>query len=239
MNMPFLVIPALDLKDGRCVQLTQGDPKKVIVSLDAPVDIALRWQEMGAPRLHVVDLDGAIGGVRKNQSLVEEIIRGLDIPVQLGGGIRKIEDARKLLDLGAERVILGTLAMENPSVVEKLAEKYGRERITVALDARDGLVVVRGWKEKTSIRAVEAVKKFESHASEVLFTNVDVEGLMKGIREEPIREMVASTSLGVIAAGGITTLSDLERIKRAGALGAVVGAALYTGKIDYRSALKL
>ncbi len=237
--MPFLVIPALDLKDGKCVQLTQGDPKKVIISLDDPLDIALEWQEMGAPRLHVVDLDGAIGGVRKNQPLVEEIIYELDIPIQLGGGIRSIDDAQVFLDLGTERVILGTLAMERPSTVEKLAEKYGRDRITVALDEKDGRVVVRGWNEKTNIRAAEAVKSFETNASEVLFTNVDVEGLLEGIREEPIREMVASTSLGVIVAGGITTLSDLDRIKRAGALGAVVGAALYTGKIDYKKALRL
>lgn len=234
----MLVIPALDLKDKKCVRLAQGDPRKKTIELENPLEIARRWESLGAPRLHLVDLDGAIGGVRKNEQIVKEIIRELAIPVQFGGGIRSIEDARLFLDLGAEKVILGTIAIQEPEVIERLTEKYGRERIIVALDSRSGRVVVKGWTEKTEVKAVEIVEKFEKSASEVLFTNVNVEGMMQGIDERVVKEMVDSTSLGVLISGGITSLGDIEKIEKLGAKGVVIGSALYKGKIDFRDALK-
>lgn len=237
--MSFLIIPALDLKDGKCVQLVQGDPSRKIIELGNPADIALSWEKLGAERLHLVDLDGAIGGKRKNQKLVEQIIAKLEIPVQFGGGIRDIDDARFFLDIGAEKVIIGTLAVREQDTIKKLAEKYGRERVIIALDSKDGMVVTKGWREKTDMRASEIVKNYEKCASEILFTNVNVEGLMKGIDEKAIEEVVSATSLGVIVAGGIATLEDIKRVKKLGAFGAVIGSALYTGKINLEEALKI
>lgn len=234
----MLVIPALDLKDGKCVQLRQGDPRKKTIELENPLEIARNWEALGAPRLHLVDLDGAIGGERKNEQIVREIIQELAIPVQFGGGIRSIEDARLFLDLGAEKIIIGTIAIQEPKIIEKLAEKYGGERIIVALDSRGGKVVVKGWTESTDIKAAEIVKKFEENVSEVLFTNVDVEGMMKGIDEKTIKEMVDATSLGVLVSGGVASLDDVKKIKKLGAEGVVIGSALYRGKIDFKEALK-
>ncbi|MFH1774436.1 MAG: 1-(5-phosphoribosyl)-5-[(5-phosphoribosylamino)methylideneamino]imidazole-4-carboxamide isomerase [Methanobacteriota archaeon] len=233
----MLVIPALDLKDKKCVRLIQGDPERKTIELENPLEIAKNWESLGAPRLHLVDLDGAIGGTRKNESIVREIIGELTIPVQFGGGIRSLEDARLFLDAGAAKVVLGTIAIQKPEIIEKLAEKYGRERIIIALDSRNGRVVIKGWTERTGIKAAEIVRKFEKNASEVLFTNVDVEGMMKGIDEKAVKEMVDSTSLGVIVSGGIASLKDIEKIKKFGAKGVVIGSALYTGKINYREAL--
>lgn len=234
----FLVIPALDLKDGKCVRLRQGDPRKKTIELENPLEIARKWESLGAPRLHLVDLDGAIGGARKNEQIAIEIIRGLGIPVQFGGGIRSIEDAGFFLDLGAEKIIIGTIAIQEPKIIEKLAEKYGRERIIIALDSKNGMVVIKGWTESTDIKAAEIVKKFERNASEILFTNVDVEGMMKGIDEKAIKEMIDSTSLGVLVSGGISSLEDVKKIKKLGAKGVVIGSALYKGKIDFVDALK-
>ncbi|MFQ6105544.1 MAG: HisA/HisF-related TIM barrel protein, partial [Candidatus Hydrothermarchaeaceae archaeon] len=152
---------------------------------------------------------------------------------------RKIEDARLFLDMGIEKVIIGTLAVKEPDVVKMLAEKYGRERIIVALDSKDGKVVIRGWREKTGKRAEEIVKNYEECASEILFTNVNVEGLMKGIDENRINEIVNSTSLGVIVSGGIASIKDVKKVKKSGAAGIVIGSALYTKKIDFKEALKI
>jgi phosphoribosylformimino-5-aminoimidazole carboxamide ribotide isomerase len=234
--MPFLVIPALDLKDGRCVQLVGGDPARRIAELEDPVGVALRWQEEGARRLHVVDLDGALEGRRRNEPIVREILEALDIPVQLGGGIRSRKDAQRFLEMGAERVILGTLAFREPSVLEALADLYGPERLIVALDSKGGEVVVKGWREGTGRKAGEALRAFEASVGGVLFTNVDVEGRMGGIRMEPIRDLIESTDLEVYVSGGIASLEDIEEVRRLGARGVVIGSALYTGKIRFREA---
>lgn len=234
----MLVIPALDLKDKKCVRLIQGDPKRKTVELENPLEIAKNWESLGAPRLHVVDLDGAIGGVRKNEQIVRKIVKELTIPVQFGGGIRSLEDARIFLDAGAAKVILGTTAIQESKMVEKLAEKYGRERIIIALDSKNDMVVIKGWTEDTRIKAAQAVKNFEKNAGEVLFTNVDVEGMMMGIDERVIKEMIDATSLGVLVSGGVASLDDIKKIKKLGAEGVVIGSALYKGKIDFREALK-
>ncbi len=237
--MSFLVIPALDLKEGRCVQLIGGDPGKKLVELENPVEIALRWQALGARRLHLIDLDAAIEGSTANRRLVEEIISALSIPVQLGGGIRSFAEARHFLELGAAKVILGTAALEQPEILERLLEEYGRERVIVAIDAKDGYVVVRGWRRRTRLRAGEAARKFARYASELLFTNVNVEGRMRGVDLSAVRQVVSATSAKVIVSGGITTLEDIKRVRELGAFGVVIGSALYTGRIDFRKALEL
>jgi len=227
------VIPALDLKDKKCVQLVQGDPSKKIVELEEPVSIAKHWEEKGARRLHLIDLDGAILGERKNESIVKEIVKELSIPVQFGGGIRSLEDAMHFLDLGVEKIILGTLAIKSPEIVEKLEEKYGKERIIIALDSKQGYVAIKGWKKTTKIKATELAKKFESLVEEFLFTNIDVEGKMGGINEKIIKEVISSTKAKVIVSGGISSVEDVKKIKSLGAGGVVIGSALYTGKISF------
>jgi len=231
--LEFLVIPALDLKDKKCVQLVQGDPSKKIVELEEPVSIAKHWEEKGARRLHLIDLDGAILGERKNESIVKEIVKELSIPVQFGGGIRSLEDAMHFLDLGVEKIILGTLAIKSPEIVEKLEEKYGKERIIIALDSKQGYVAIKGWKKTTKIKATELAKKFESLVEEFLFTNIDVEGKMGGINEKIIKEVISSTKAKVIVSGGISSVEDVKKIKSLGAGGVVIGSALYTGKISF------
>ncbi len=237
--MSFLVIPAVDLKNRKCVQLRQGNAEDVIISLDDPVDVALNWESLGARRLHVIDLDGAIDGQRINEDILIEIVKRSGVPVQFGGGVRSLEDAKSVLDLGVDKIILGTIALDNPQVVMDLADTYGKDRIIVALDSKDGKVVVKGWKEKTFLEATKIVERFEDTAGEVLFTNVNVEGLMKGFDEKIIEDLVRSTSLGVIVSGGVTTIDDVRKARNTGALGCVVGSALYTGKLDFKRALEV
>ncbi|MFQ5887561.1 MAG: 1-(5-phosphoribosyl)-5-[(5-phosphoribosylamino)methylideneamino]imidazole-4-carboxamide isomerase [Candidatus Hydrothermarchaeales archaeon] len=237
--MSFLVIPAVDLKNRKCVQLKQGVPEDIIIELDNPVEVALNWESQGAQRLHVIDLDGAIKGRRVNEDILIDIVKRSEVPVQFGGGIRSIEDAKRILDLGTDKIILGTIALDNPQVVSDLADMYGKERIIIALDSKDRKVVVRGWKEKTNLEATKIVESYEDTAGEVLFTNVNVEGLMEGFDEKIIEDLVQSTSLGVIVSGGITTIDDVKKARDTGALGCVIGSALYTGKLDFKNALEV
>lgn len=237
--MSFTVMPAVDLKEGKCVRLVQGDPRYRTVEINDPVEVALKWQARGAKRLHLVDLDGALAGERKNEELAFKIMQTLEIQVQFGGGIRAFEDASRLLDLGFEKIIIGTSAMKDSEMLAGLSDKYGSERLIVALDSRGGRVVTEGWVKDTGERPSEAAKRFESYASECLFTNVDVEGLVRGINNEAVAEMVKSTKMGVIASGGISTLKDIEAVKRAGASGVVIGTALYKGAIEFEKAVLL
>jgi len=238
--MPFKVIPAVDLKDGRCVQLVQGIPGTEVVSLKDPLGVALRWVEEGAEVLHIIDLDGAIKGNRVNAPLVERIVEECDVEIQVGGGIRSLEDINVLLSLGVDRVILGTLAINSPPLVKDLVEEFGGDIIMVALDAKDGWVTSHGWARKTKNRPSELGKKFESlGAGSLLFTNIDTEGLLRGVNPEPTRELVQSVRIPVIASGGITTLEDIKAIKKTGAVGVVVGTALYLGKFTLKEAKRV
>lgn len=233
----FLVIPAVDLKSGKCVQLRQGKEEDVILELDDPLEVAENWENLGAPRLHVVDLDGAIQGRRRNENILKKIVERVNIPIQFGGGIRSPQDVDHLLELGVSRIIIGTLALEKPKVLAEIANRHGRDKVTIALDSRRGEVVVRGWKKTTGVTPSQVVKGFEDYASEVLYTNVDVEGLMKGIVDERIKEVVESTDMEVIVSGGVSTVEDILKIKGLGARGVVIGSALYTGKLDFKEAL--
>lgn len=229
----FFVIPAIDLKDGRCVQLEQGHPEKVILSMEA-MEAAERWVSEGASILHVIDLDGAFRS-GKNFSLVKKIA-GLS-PIQLGGGIRSYQDAERCLSV-AERIIVGTLAVKNPEIVEKLSDEYSPERIMVALDSSLGKVLVDGWRKKTNIRVEELAKKFERIVGSFLFTNVDVEGRL-GVKMEPVKRLIKFTKNPVVVAGGISSIADIKEIRSSGAYGAVVGTALYKNRINLKEALKL
>ncbi len=240
--MIFEVIPAVDLRGGKCVQLVQGVPGSEIVSLDDPLAVALDWVEKGAKTLHLVDLDGAIEGKRKNAPIIERIVKVCKekrVSIQVGGGIRNFEDAAALLKLGVSRVILGTAALQSPELVKLLASTFGSSFITVALDAKNGRISIKGWTEECTQTPVEMGMKFqELGTGSLLFTNIDTEGLMKGVNPTPTKELVESVGIPVIASGGVSSLQDLKILKGTGAAGAVVGSALYTGRFTLQEAIE-
>jgi phosphoribosylformimino-5-aminoimidazole carboxamide ribotide isomerase len=238
--MTFALFPAVDLRGGKCVQLVGGVPGTEVVALDNPLAQAERWAAAGSDHLHIIDLDGAIQGERINALILSNIVRKLNLFIQVGGGIRTKEDAESLLGLGVDRIILGTAALENPGLVEDLASQYGSPRIMVALDIKRGLVTSEGWQKVTNKKAVELGQLFEQKgAGSILFTNIDVEGQQKGIDIIPTKQLVEAVKIPIIAAGGITTLSDILSLRDAGAGGAVVGTAIYTGKLNFREALRV
>ncbi len=218
----------------------QGQPGTEQVEIDNPVEVALSWQNMGAKMLHLIDLDGAFGDNQRNQEIIKSMVTELSIPIQMGGGIRSIDDATKLLQTGVERVILGTLAMENQDVVTQLSNEFGSEKIIVALDSKDGQVVVRGWTEKTQQSVPEMGKIMEdAGAGGILFTNVDYEGLLEGFNIAPLNELLKAVNIPVVYAGGVSSIDDLKILSSTEVYGVVIGSALYKGKIDFEEALNL
>ncbi|SFR33857.1 1-(5-phosphoribosyl)-5-[(5-phosphoribosylamino)methylideneamino] imidazole-4-carboxamide isomerase [Halogeometricum rufum] len=231
----FEVIPAVDMQDGEVVQLVQGE-RGTEKRYGDPVAAAERWVDEGASTLHLVDLDGAFEGERQNADAVEAVVAAVDVPVQLGGGIRTAADARELLELGVERVILGTAAVENPDVVAEISETHPGS-VMVSLDARDGEVVVSGWTEGTGLDPAEAAARYEElGAGAILFTDVDVEGKLEGVQTDVTRRVVDAVDIPVVASGGVASLSDVRALKEAGAAAAVVGTALYEGAFTLRDA---
>jgi len=231
----FQVIPAVDLQDGEVVQLVGGE-RGTGRRYGDPVEAARRWVEAGAETLHVVDLDGAFEGERENAPAVERIVDSVEVAVQLGGGIRTAEDAIDLLELGVDRVILGTAAVEDPDVVAEIAGEYPDAPV-VSLDAKGGEVVVAGWTEGTGLDPAEAAARFEDvGAAAILFTDVDVEGREAGVRTDPVRRVVEAVGIPVIASGGVATVEDVVALRDAGAAAVVVGTALYEGRFSLREA---
>lgn len=234
----MIIIPAVDLKNGKCVQLVQGEPGTEQVIIDNPDEVAMNWIQKGAKRLHVVDLDGALGS-GENLNIVKKIIEKSQVPVQMGGGIRTLEDAKKLLDAGITTVIIGTMAIKNPEYIEQLSEEYGSERICVSLDSKDNKVVTHGWTEFTDKSPLEYAKIFEEKgAGSILFTNVDVEGLLKGIDLKPVKELLSNLSIPIIYSGGITSLDDLKVLYDLGTDYVVIGSALYKGVINFEDTIQ-
>jgi len=239
MPKGFKVIPAVDLKDGKCVTLVGGDPSKRVAELRNPLRAARKWEKCGASILHLIDLDGAIEGMPANMAIVRRIVKSLRIPVQFGGGIRSVEAARKLLDSGVQRIILGTLALADPKIVSTLSTNYGRSRIMVALDFRAGKVLTHGWRSSTDIDPLSAARTYERlGAGSLLVTNVEVEGRLQGMPLEPIRRLVGAVGIDIVASGGISSIDDIMSIRSTGAAGAIVGAAIYTGRINLREAIE-
>ena len=221
------------------MQLVGGVPGTEVVALDNPMVQAERWVAEGADHLHIIDLDGAIQGKRINAPILTEIVQKLDLFIQVGGGIRTRADAESLLDLDVDRIILGTAALENPRLVEDLAGQYGSSRIMVALDVKRGLVTSEGWQKVLNEKAVELGQLFERKgAGSILFTNIDVEGQQRGIAISPTKQLIKALRIPVIAAGGVTTINDILSLREAGSDGAVVGTAIYTGRLNFRAALK-
>lgn len=242
----FQVVPAVDLQDGQVVQLVGGELGTGREYGD-PVEAAHRWIEEGARTLHLVDLDGAFDGERRNAGAVEAVLSAVDeaadgadgaaVDVQLGGGIRTAEDATGLLEMGVDRVILGTAAVENPDIVAEISEPYP-ESVMVSLDAKGGEVVVSGWTEGTGLDPAEAATRYEAlGAGAILFTDVDVEGQLDGVRREPVERVVDAVGIPVVASGGVATLDDVRELEDAGAAAVVVGSALYEGRFTLKEAM--
>jgi len=232
------VFPAVDILGGRCVQLVQGK-RDCRTEYGAPLECALRWIDEGADSLHIINLDGAFGNAGSNVELIRELVRETEVFVQLGGGIRSVEDASSWLETGVDRVILGTLATENPGAVTAVSEMFGKERVVAGVDARDGQVVVRGWEDSAGDYIEWANRFEEAGAGALLFTNVDVEGLQEGIDPLPVERLVQSVNIPVVVAGGVSSAEDVVKIKKIGADGIVLGSALYSGRIDLREALEV
>jgi phosphoribosylformimino-5-aminoimidazole carboxamide ribotide isomerase len=231
------VIPSIDLKGGRCVRLYQGDYKRETVFSDDPVGIARQWESLGAPRLHLIDLDGAAKGEPCHLKAISEIAGALKIPVQVGGGIRQIEVIRRLLKKGVQRVILGTVAVENPVLVKEACQQYG-EAIIVGIDAREGYVATQGWQKKTTITALELIQQMTTlGARRFIYTDILRDGTLTQPNFEAIAELVKETSLPIIASGGVTSISHLRKLNQLGVEGAIIGRALYTGDIKLEEAL--
>jgi phosphoribosylformimino-5-aminoimidazole carboxamide ribotide isomerase len=235
------VIPAIDLLEGRCVRLHQGDYSQVTTFSEDPLQQALEWQRQGAGRLHLVDLDGARQGVPVNDTAVRSITAALSIPVQLGGGVRTLERAEQLLGLGLDRVILGTLAVEQPELVYQLADRHPG-RIVVGIDARNGLVATRGWLRDSALTATEVARRFAtSGVAALITTDIATDGTLAGPNLAFLREMVEASALPVIASGGVGSLSDLLSLLTLAPLGlggVIVGRALYDGRVDLAEALQ-
>ena len=229
------ILPAIDLRGGKCVNLVQGIASQETVFSDAPIEVARRWQAEGAAYLHLVDLDGAFQGESANLQIVSEIVSTVDIPVQLGGGIRSLEQLEVVLGLGVERAILGTVALKQPDLVKRACAEYGG-RIAVGIDARDRMVATDGWLEVSQKPAVEFAQEMTG-VQTFIYTDIKSDGMLKGPNVEATADIIDAVSANVIASGGVTSLADVAALKQIGASGAIIGRALYTGAIALQDAI--
>lgn len=236
------IIPAIDIRGGRCVRLRHGDYAQETVFSDDPVAVAKRWQSQGAQRLHVVDLDGAREGRPVNQESLRAVIKAVGVPVQVGGGIRDIATINSYLEAGADRVALGTAAVKDQTTLINSVTLF-RDRIIVGVDARDGLAAVEGWTETSSVRATELVRQLsEFGVSRIFYTDIGRDGVLSGPNFPAIQEIVEHAAglpapMAVIASGGISEIEHLKRLRAIGVEGAIIGTALYTGAISLVDAL--
>ncbi|MDX8413505.1 MAG: 1-(5-phosphoribosyl)-5-[(5-phosphoribosylamino)methylideneamino]imidazole-4-carboxamide isomerase [Mariprofundales bacterium] len=236
----FELIPAIDLKGGHCVRLRQGRMEDATDYGDDPTEMALRWQHGGATRLHVVDLDGAFAGKPENEHAVAAVCSALDIPVQLGGGLRDIDAIARSLSLGVQRVILGSVAVANPALVEEACRKFPG-RICVGIDAKQGMVAVHGWDDVTSVTAIALATRFaDAGVAAIIYTDIARDGMLTGPNIEETVKLAQAVPIPVIASGGVTTLADVEALalhQDDGVVAAITGRAIYEGTLDFAAAV--
>jgi phosphoribosylformimino-5-aminoimidazole carboxamide ribotide isomerase len=231
------IFPAVDILGGRCVQLVQGK-RETATEFGDPLTCATWWLDEGADALHVVNLDGAFGNCAKNADLIVDLIQKTGVEIELGGGIRSIEDAGNWLKTGVTRIIISTLATQKPESIRIISDEYGSDRVMAGVDAKGGQITVHGWQE-TAGNYLDWAKRFEElGVGSLLYTNVDVEGLQQGVIFEPVRRLIRSVNIPVVVAGGVSSRSDVAGLRDAGAYGAVLGSALYSKKISLKDALE-
>ncbi len=232
------IIPAIDIREGKCVRLYQGDYEKETVFSDDPVSVALRWQSEGAKRLHIVDLDGAAKGELCNLDSIERIVAAVEIPVQVGGGIRILDTIEQLLSTGVGRAILGTAAVENPDLVEEACQRAG-EQIVIGIDVRDGRVATHGWLQKSAVTAGElAIRMVGLGARRFIYTDISRDGTLTSPDFQAVAELLSQVKVPIIASGGVSSLEHLTRLAALGVEGAIVGRAIYTGDVNLSEAIE-
>ena len=235
------VIPAIDLLDGKCVRLYQGDYNQASIFNDNPVEVARQWASEGATRLHVVDLDGAKEGKSVNLAVIEAIAKAIDIPVQVGGGLRDRAGVATLLNTGVERAILGTVAVEKPELVTELCQEFPQQ-IVVGIDARNGMVATRGWLETSEVAATDLAQRMvQQGAAAIIYTDIHRDGTLSGPNMPALRELAESIEIPVIASGGVSSLTDLLSLlslESIGVTGVIVGRAIYTGDVSLKEAVR-
>lgn len=228
----MLIYPAIDIKDGKCVRLTQGDFNEEKVYFHNPARVARMWKDKGAKILHIVDLDGALEGRSKNLDVIQEIVKSVNIPVQLGGGIRSLDTIRELLDMGVDRVILGTKALEDKEMVKKAVDLYGR-RIVIGIDAKNGYVAVEGWTKTSEIKALDFALEMEKiGVKTIVYTDISKDGMLMGPNFQATGELNEKVDMDVIASGGVGSIDDVRTLSKMNLAGVIIGKALYEGKID-------
>jgi len=238
----LIVIPAVDLKDGRCVRLSQGRMDQESVYSEHPGEMAARWESKGAERLHVIDLNGAATGKPVHRTLIKEMSQSVKIPIEVGGGIRDLPTIEDYLSSGVRWVILGTSAFQNRSLVEEACHRFP-EKVILGIDAKGGRVAIQGWNEVVSLEAADLTKQFEGMGlSAIVFTDIERDGMGTGLNLRSTRDLARSTPIPVIASGGVSRIEDIKRVMELesdGIVGVIVGRALYTGSLDLEEAIRL
>lgn len=234
----MIIYPAIDIKDRQCVRLVQGSYDDMTVYEKDPVKVAIKWETLGAEILHLVDLDGARGGIRINEDVVKDIVNTVNIPVQIGGGIRDTSGVETYLNNGVKYVIIGTAAIKNPSWLKKMVDEYG-ERIIVSIDAKNGFIATDGWESTTEKKALDYIKELrDMGVKRIVYTDIAKDGMLSGPNFKIYEELKEEVDIEIIASGGVTTKTDIEGLKEIGVYGAIIGKALYEGKLDLEEVLK-
>lgn len=238
----MLIIPAVDIKNGQCVRLIQGRKEDETVFSNDPSAMALKWAQAGAELIHVIDLDGAFEKSPQNYDAIQSILKTIDIPIQLGGGIRDEQTAQKFLNMGVQKVIVGTEAIKNPAWVERIADQYPG-RVVVGIDARNGLAAIEGWTETTQTKTVDLAKRFEDCGiAAINFTDIHRDGMQTGPNIEETRTLAEAVDIPVVASGGVATIKDIQNLlplEICGVIGVITGKALYSGTLDFKEALSV
>lgn len=235
----MIVYPAIDIKDGKCVRLTQGEFSDVTVYSDSPVETALKWELMGAEYLHVIDLDGARIGKPQNIPTISEMAVKCGIPIQLGGGIRTIETIEIILSKGVHRIILGTSAVVDPQLVKEATGIFGNN-LAIGIDAREGMVAIEGWATTSKFTASEFARRMEDiGAKTIIYTDISRDGMLKGPNLKAMEDMIKNVNIEVIASGGVSSIEDVKNLKDIGMHGAIIGKALYTGDVNLTEAIEI
>lgn len=231
------IIPAIDIMGGKAVRLFQGEKDREKVYADNPVDMAKRWADDGATYLHVVDLDGAFEGESGNEGFIRDIVKAVDFPVEVGGGVRSLEKAKRLVECGVDRVIVGTRALESREFIDELVATFPG-KVNVGIDARGGMVTVKGWTETSGVKATELLSSFSgSGVSEIIFTDTSRDGALEGVNAPAMREACEVTAVPIIASGGMTSLEDIVKLRDLPLFGIIVGTALYEGRMTLPEAM--